>query len=238
MNNALDMDSQFFDNVIANPNLIYDSKDQLKKMLSENLQDYIDAKSLSKLDLTQIWTLLEKRLSNEISNFKETIKSSTETEIQLVNEIKNINKRNQNNFLNNKIKNEDNIDNDQDQLSDDEKEKTEVKKQKNNKEKQKKTDFFNMKEYQKIGEEGLRPEDYKEDDNLEDEDEGELEDQEEENIDPKNINYEDFFDSAGKGENEDINDDEDDEVSVDIENDIFKKENEYLQSNKQGYLYI
>jgi hypothetical protein len=236
MKAALEIDSQIIDNVISNPNSIYENEENLQKMLINTLSSLkIDTKFFNKLDLTQIWSLLEKRFSNDIQNYKEIVKAPSDTLTNLTNEIKAFGKEK---LLNNKRHPEDNLE----EINDDEEQDDEIveeeKPQKKKEKKEKKKEFFDMNVYKKIGEEGLRQEDYIEDgENIgeeEEEDEGEeLGDDENKEIDAKNINYEDFFDPLEEKDDKE-NFEEQEEESDEGEEGVFKKENEFLNSNKKG----
>jgi len=241
MKDALEIDSQLIDNVISNPNSIYESEENLQKMLINTLSSLkIDIKFFNKLDLTQIWSLLEKRLSNDIQNYKEIVKAPSDTLTNLTNEIKAFGKEK---LLNNKRHSDDNLD----EINDEEEQDNEIveeqeKPNKKKEKKQKKKEFFDMNVYKKIGEEGLRQEDYLEnDENLgeekEDDDGDELGDDENKEIDAKNINYEDFFDPVeDKDEKENFQEQEED--SDEGEEAVFKKENEFLNADKKGIFSI
>lgn len=234
MKDALEIDTQLIENVVSNPNLIYENEENLQKMLINILSSLnIDVKPFNKLELTQIWSLLEKKLSYDIHIYKEMVKVPSDTQSNLINEIKSFGKEK---LLNNKRKINKNLEKVIDEEENEEELEQDEEKDKPNKKKElkkKKKDFFDINVYNKIGEEGLRQEDYMEDDeDFGDDEEQELGDEEDKEIDAKNINYEDFFDPVdeknGKGNIEQ------EEEYDDGEDGIFNKENEFLNADKKG----
>lgn len=235
MKDALELDEAFIDKVISNPNLLFENSKQVTDIFSSLLSSLnINSKLIEKLDLSQIWSFVEKKLSVDISKFKDVVKAEEETERKIMDEI---NGHKKEKMLNKKRPSDKEIEEEEEESPSKLKETKAKKEKKNKKEEKKKDEFFDWKTYQKIGEEGLRPEDYIEQENdLGEEEEGDLEEEDEE-INAKDINYEDFFGPAGDKKEEDDEDqlgDEEELEEGDEEENIFKKENQLLNSEKSS----